>query len=109
MYFRVSSYARAAALALFMLPLAAISAHANSIGPICGSCQGSVYTLTNLVQVADLDTTDGLADTWRIALSIDTTNYTGSGIRIDEVAVKVSSAVDKVTLLQAPGGLGVWS
>ena len=59
--------------------------------------------------MADLDTTDGLADTWRIALSIDTTNYTGSGVRIDEVAVKVSSAVDKVTLLQAPGGLGVWS
>ena len=82
-------------------------AHAGTIGPTCGSCQGGVYSLTNLGQVTDINS-DGFMDTWRIVLSIDTDLYTGGGVRIDEVAVKVSSSADKANLVDAPGGIAVW-
>jgi hypothetical protein len=85
------------------------TARANPIGPNCGSCQGSIYTLTNLGLVTDLNTGDGLADTYRIMLTIDTTGYTGTGVRIDEVAVKISSGLDGATLVSAPGGTSNWN
>jgi PEP-CTERM motif len=100
--------ARIAVLALSALCGAAAVARANSIGPNCGTCQGSIYTLTNLGQIADINTSDGVADTWRISLSVDTSTYTGGGQRIDEVAVKVSNAVDRAKLISAPGGVAVW-
>jgi len=83
-------------------------ARANSIGPTCGTCQGSIYTL-DILGLAPVDlSADGSFDTYRVALSIDTSGYTGTGVRIDEVAVKISSAVDQAKLVSAPGGVGVW-
>lgn len=84
-------------------------AHAGSIGPNCGSCQGSIYTLENLgLAPTDLYGADSSFDTWRIALTIDTTGYSGGGVRIDEVAVKVSSSANQAKLVAAPGGVAVW-
>jgi hypothetical protein len=99
---------RVALFACVALGLSSTVARANSIGPTCGTCQGSIYTLENLGLVTDLYTADGSADTWRIALTIDTSDYTGTGIRIDEVAVKVSSSVNSATLVSAPGGVALW-
>jgi hypothetical protein len=90
------------------ISLGSTVARADSIGPICGTCQGSTYTLENLGLVTDLYTGDGSFDTWRIALTIDTSLYSGTGVRIDEVAVKVSSSVNSATLVEAPGGVGLW-
>lgn len=98
-------------VAIFVCAAIAVSvatARANSIGPTCGTCQGSIYTLDNLGLVTDLYAADGSVDTWRIALTIDTSGYTGTGVRIDEVAVKVSSAVNAATLVDAPGGVSLW-
>jgi hypothetical protein len=68
-----------------------------------------VYTLELLgPSPVDLYTADNSFDTWRIALTIDTTDYTGTGVRIDEVAVKVSSTVNTAKLVDAPGGVGLW-
>ena len=79
-----------------------------SIGPNCATCQGSIYTL-DILGLAPVDLfADGSFDTYRVALSIDTSGYTGTGVRIDEVAVKVSSAADAAKLVEAPGGVGVW-
>ena len=95
---------------LFVLGLSVGTARANPIGPNCGTCQGSIYTLTNLGLVTDLFTGDGLADTYRIMLTIDTTGYSvPTGVRIDEVAVKVSSGLNGATLVSAPGGTSNWN
>ena len=40
-------------------------------------------------------------------MTINTTDYTGGGSAIDEVAVKISSGVDKARLFDAPDG-GTW-
>lgn len=96
-------------LALLLLPVSRGLASAGPIGPDCDSCQGSIYSLVNLGNVADLHAADGLNDTWRILLSIDTSGYTGSGVRIDEVAVKVSSGIDAIELREAPGGTAGWN
>lgn len=90
------------------MALGTTAARANSIGPTCATCQGSIYTLENLGLVTDLYTADGTADTWRIALTIDTSGYTGTGVRIDEVAVKVSSSADAAKTVEAPGGAAYW-
>lgn len=83
---------------------------AGSIGPDCGTCQGSIYTLTNLgLAPADLSGGDGSFDTYRIMLAIDTSGYNGGGAEIDEVAVKVSSSIDQVSLVSAPGVLTDWA
>jgi hypothetical protein len=68
-----------------------------------------VYTLELLgPSPVDLYTGDNSFDTWRIALTIDTSDYTGTGVRIDEVAVKVSSTANTAKLVDAPGGVGLW-
>ena len=100
---------RVAALALTVLCGSVAVAQANSIGPNCGTCQGSIYTLTNLGQVADLNTSDGVSDTWRIELTINTSGYNiVGGARIDEVAVKVASETDAANLVSAPGSVTDW-
>jgi hypothetical protein len=100
---------KVAFFALGMVALSATSARAGSIGPTCGSCQGSVYTLELLgLAPVDLYTGDNSFDTWRVALTIDTSGYTGTGVRIDEVAVKVSSSATTAKLVDAPGGVGLW-
>jgi hypothetical protein len=87
----------------------ATHANASSIGPTCGTCQGSIYTLTNLgLAPIDLVPSDGSFDTWRIAFTIDTSGYTGTAVAIDEIAIKVASAVDKASMVDAPGPIGSW-
>jgi hypothetical protein len=83
-------------------------ARAALIGPDCATCQGSTYSLDFVKAPADLYKNDGdLFDTWRVTLTINTSGYTGDGLYIDEVAVKISSAVDKAYLVDAPDG-GTW-
>jgi hypothetical protein len=101
---------RVALLACAAVALGSSAARAESIGPDCTSCQGSIYTL-DIFQVpglTDLNLADGTFDTWRVKLTIDTTTYNGGGTQIDEVAVKISSAIDDVKLVQAPDGLSNW-
>ena len=100
---------RVVLLAFVAIAMSSTLARAGSIGPTCGSCQGSIYTLENLgLAPIDLYTADNSFDTWRIALTIDTSDYTGSGVRIDEVAVKVSSSANTAKLVDAPGGVALW-
>src|SRR3989304_1582841 len=81
-------------------------ADANSIGPDCPTCQGSMYTLTNL----GLFGTFNGNDEYHFSLTIDTSGYTGGGAFIDSVALKVSSSiVGTPTLLEAPGGGDAWT
>ncbi len=88
----------------------AARAGAGTIGPTCGTCQGSTYTLTNLgLAPTDLDSKDGTFDTWQIALTIDTSGYTGTGIQIDEVAIKIASSTNDAVLVSAPGGTADWT
>lgn len=88
---------------------AAAYASADTIGPNCGTCQGSTYTLTSLgLAPADLDSAGPTVDTWRIMLTIDTSGYNAGGVRIDQVAIKVSNAVDVAKLVSGPGGAADW-
>jgi PEP-CTERM motif-containing protein len=87
-------------------------ASADSIGPTCGSCQGSIYTLS--YSGIPLPDADPLHETFRITFTIDTTGYTGTGVNIDAVAIKVSSSA--VSSLFAapnadgtPGGVANWT
>jgi hypothetical protein len=100
-------------IAFFVVAIAAVTAStasADTIGPSCGTCQGSTYTLTNLgLASLDLDPADGSFDTYRIALTINTSGYTGGGTDIDEVAIKVASSVDKAVLESAPGAVSDWT
>jgi hypothetical protein len=95
----------AALLAVPILLLAAATASADPIGPICGTCQGSIYTLEyDPVPIATTLTTE----TFRITLTIDTTGYDGGGLFIDTVAIKVSSQLIAASLFDAPTGAGNW-
>jgi len=96
-------------LAAVIAVASATHANAASIGPNCGTCQGSIYTLANLGPAPiDLNTADGSFDTWRIALTIDTSGYTGTGVAIDEIAIKVADKVDQASMVDAPGPVGSW-
>ena len=97
---------RLAALVVF-LSLFATPAFA---GPItytapanCPSCQGGIYTLT-------YDPLTSLyGNTWEVILGINTSGYTGGGVAIDAVAVKMSSSVSGTALEFAPNGAGSWA
>lgn len=52
---------------------------------------------------------DATNTSWEITLRIDTTSYSGSGVRIGDVAFKVSSHLNGGMLLEAPGGAGDWT
>lgn len=92
-----------------LLALYSTSARAASIGPDCGTCQGSIYTLDITKANFDLNLLDGVSDTYLVTLSINTTGYTGGGVAIDEVAVKISSGIDGTPLLlAAPGSTLDW-
>ncbi len=82
------------------------SASADPIGPNCGTCQGSIYTLT--YGGAALPDADPLHETFQVTLTIDTTGYNGGGTDIDDVAVKVASSVFAATLVAAPSGTPNW-
>jgi hypothetical protein len=81
------------------------AATADPIGPgDCSTCQGSSYTLLyDPTPVASNGTT-----TYEITLRIDTSGYSGDGVRIGEVAFKVSPTVEAVSLVDAPGGVDAW-
>jgi len=91
----------AAALAV----LASAAASADPIGPECGTCQGSIYTLeydpTPLATIAN-------TQTYRITLTIDSSGYTGGGVGIDTVSVKVANMLFAGSLASAPGGVDNW-
>jgi hypothetical protein len=91
-----------AALALLLAP----AASADPIGPDCGTCQGSIYTLEyDPVPIATTATTE----TFRITFTIDTSGYDGGGLYIDTVAIKVSSQLVSESLFDAPTGAGNWN
>ena len=90
------------ALALIM----AAPASANPIGPNCGSCAGGIYTLTyNPTPVSSTATTT----TFQVTLTVNTAGYNGTGVAIDNVAVKVSSTLTSTSLVSAPGGVSAWT
>ncbi len=77
-------------------------AHANSF-------QGTVWSLTYGGLAQPEPVADPLNETWRIWLGVDTDGYSGSGIFLDQVALKVSSSVVNATLVAAPTGVGAWN
>src|SRR5262245_58445016 len=91
-----------AALLLMDAPSPA-SASTISIGPVCGTCQGSIYTLDDGGAPTSSTATD---ETWRITYTINTSGYNGTGTRLDTAALKVSSTLTRTSLVSAPGGVG---
>jgi hypothetical protein len=78
---------------------------ATPIGPSCGTCQGSIYELS--YSGSPIATTAG-SETFQITYTIDTSGYTGTGARLDTVALKVASSFIDATLVTAPGGVANW-
>jgi hypothetical protein len=78
-------------------------ARAETIGPDCGSCQGSIYTLS-----ASWVGGDATKDVWRVTLTIDTSTYSGGGIATAAVAIKVSSSTVHSELFSVPDDLKNW-
>jgi len=103
---------RAVVLVCAGLVVCAGDARADSmtIGPTCATCQGSTYTLDILgLAPLDLYAGDGTNDTYRVALTINTDDYSGIGVRIDEVALKIAASVDKTSLVSGPGDVSYWA
>jgi len=86
-------YVAGAAAAVF-----ASAAFADPIGPTCGSCFGTIYTLT-YDQVPD--STTATTQTFDIFLSLNTAGTTGVGPNLAAVALKVSSSATGM-LFSAP-------
>ena len=83
------------------LALIGSQAFADSIGPNCGTCQGSIYTLT----YHSIGT-----DTYQVTYTINTSGYNGGGTLLDDVAFKVSSSDPTgVSLVTAPNGASNWT
>ena len=97
----VSLFASMAVLALLL----ASSSGAIPIGPDCGTCQGSIYELS--YSGAPIGTT-ATSETFQITYTIDTSGYTGTGVFLDTVALKVASSFLDATLVTAPGGVANW-
>ena len=91
--------------ALALVCASAGEAFADPIGPDCGTCQGSIYTLE--VGAAPIATT-ATTETFRITLTVDTAGYSGGGSGIDTVAIKVASALVSGELVDAPLGTANW-
>jgi hypothetical protein len=96
------------------LLLVAPLTRADTIGTLTNpcindSCDGAQYTLFYNGQA--LPDSNPLTETFRVSLSIDTTNYTGGGSFLNNVAIKVSSTPNLVgaSLFSAPGGSGDWT
>jgi hypothetical protein len=88
--------------------------HAEVIGTpdnpcINDSCDGAQYQLSFNGQA--LPDSDPLTETFRIFLDINTTNYTGGGSFLNNVAIKVSSTPNLVdaALFSAPGNPSDWT
>jgi hypothetical protein len=85
--------------------LAAGSASADPIGPDCDTCQGSIYTLE--YDPVPLSVTP-FNRTYRITLTIDTSGYSGGGVGIDTVSIKVANFLHAAWLTSAPSGADNW-
>jgi hypothetical protein len=83
----------------------ACAIEAAPIGPNCGTCQGSIYSLT--YSGSPIATT-GNSETFRITFTIDTSGYNGGGTNINTVALKVSSSFLDAELVSAPDGVASW-
>lgn len=79
-------------------------ASAGVIGPVCGSCEGGVYTLTftNFHTVGPNDILD-------VTLNFNTDTYTGGGLYIDAAAVKIAPSIVSAILISAPPSAPVGS
>lgn len=88
---------------LLLLALMALPVLATPIGPICSSCQGGIYDLDYLLVASG-----GGVEVYNFTLTIDTTQYSGGGTYISDVAVKPASSINWVNLLSAPGGISQW-
>jgi len=86
-------YVAGAAAAVF-----ASAAFADPIGPTCGSCFGTIYTLT---YDPVPDSTTATTQTFDIFLSLNTAGTTGVGPNLAAVALKVSSSATGM-LFSAP-------
>lgn len=80
---------------------------AGVIGPVCGSCEGGVYTLTysNFQTIGPNDQLD-------VSLSFNTTGYTGGGLYIDAAAVKIAPTLISTELIGTPPSVpngSVWN
>ena len=98
---RIKRWSRFSETLLLMLVFGVLG-HASAITDL-----GTEYSLTNKGQ---LDAPGGVTDAYRILLKVNPTNYTGSHsdyIRI--VAPKISSSVNDVVLVAAPGGTDLWT
>ena len=83
------------------LGLMGSTAVADSIGPDCMTCQGSIYTLTYTSLGSDM---------FQITYTIDTSGYSGGGSLLDDVSFKVSSHdPSNVSLVSAPNGATNWT
>lgn len=69
------------------------------------TCQGATYTLTFSGVPINMTVT---TKTYRVTYTIDTSTYTGGGVKLDSVALKVSSSLVSASLFSAPGGTGNW-
>jgi len=68
--------------------------------------QGATYTLSySGYALAD---SDPLHETYRITLDIDTNAYSGGGLYLADVAIKVASQGEAFALVSAPGGVANW-
>jgi hypothetical protein len=83
------------------MALGGTTAFADFAPPTCGTCSGSIYTLSY----------DAVGtDKFEITFSVDTSHYTGGGSLLDDVAFKVSShKPTSVSLLSAPNGAANWT
>ena len=104
---------------LFLLGCLTGFAHADSVGGLKNTncpgndCFGSLYTLT---YTGSPISTSGGNSTYRINLSVDTSNtnlgpFAGtlhSGAFIDSVAIKIANSVVSFVLDSAPGGTSAW-
>jgi len=107
----VAPLCAATALALASLVLPVAPARADSIGGLgssCVTCLGSLYTLT---YTGSPVATSATTETWRITLTIDTTDYTelGNNRFIQAVAVSVGDPLVSGSLVSAPGTLADWA
>jgi hypothetical protein len=82
-------------------------ASADPIGPDCGTCQGSIYTLEYSGLPISVDIPNN-RETFRIVLTIDTSGYDAGGLFIDTVAIKVAPEIFSASLFDAPTGAGNW-
>ena len=80
-------------LCIATLPFVGIVAHADTIGPSCGSCFGSIYTLT--------DTTTANPGVFDVFLTVNTTGFTGTSTDLlNAVALKLTSQASDLTSIQ---------